>query len=246
MTQVAATRSGGGSLGPYTSALGIAANVDDFACVGWDDCVEVYLSSTASIELTGFYAVPGRVALCRVLTNTGVNNITLKAQNTSSLAANRLAGADVVLAPDTSATLVYDYAAARWRAVTVPSTGGGASTLVEVVRIWFNGQGALVAVGTVTGFFRVPYNGAITKATILGDVSGSAVVDIKKGTYSAFPTLTSICASAKPTLSSAQKAENTSLTGWTTAVAAGDVLSAVVESCAGITRLDVLLEITRS
>jgi hypothetical protein len=73
----------------------------------------------------------------------------------------------------------------------------------------------------------VPFNCNITAAEIIGDASGSAVVDIKKGTPSSnttMPTRSSICASAKPTLSSAQRKRDTTLTGWTTALLAGDIL----------------------
>ena len=55
--------------------------------------------------------------------------------------------------------------------------------------------------------------------------SGSIVIDVWKDTYANFPPTVAdtITASAKPTLSSATKSDDTTLTGWTTAVTAGDV-----------------------
>lgn len=53
-----------------------------------------------------------------------------------------------------------------------------------------------------------------------------------------------ISGSEKPTLSAAAKAEDTSLTTWTTAVAAGDILRFNVDSVTTITRALLVLEVT--
>ncbi len=54
-----------------------------------------------------------------------------------------------------------------------------------------------------------------------------------------------ITASAKPTLSSADHNSDATLTGWTTSVAAGDVIGFKVDSVATITRATLLLKVTR-
>ena len=89
---------------------------------------------------------------------------------------------------------------------------------------------------------RVPVTGTILKATIIGDVSGSASVDVRKSTYASYPTTSSIAASAKPTLASSQKSEDATLTGWTTAVSANDMLEFVLDSVTTITAVTVMLE----
>src|SRR5262245_18801188 len=68
--------------------------------------------------------------------------------------------------------------------------------------------------------------------TLLADQSGSLVVDIWKDTYANYPPTgaDSITASAKPTISTATKAQSGTLTGWTTSVSAGDVLRFNVDS----------------
>lgn len=63
----------------------------------------------------------------------------------------------------------------------------------------------------------------ITAFDIVGNASGSTVLDVLKNG-------SSICSAAKPTLSSASQAVNQTPTGWTTSLAAGDLLSVVVES----------------
>jgi hypothetical protein len=63
------------------------------------------------------------------------------------------------------------------------------------------------------------------------NTSGSISVDVKKGTYANGPgTIASIAASAKPTLSSAVKNQDTTLTGWTKTGSAGDWLYFIAEA----------------
>ena len=96
------------------------------------------------------------------------------------------------------------------------------------------------------GFWEVPYACTITANRLFANASGSLVVDVKKATYSGFPTTSSICASAKPTLSSAQKSQDSTLSGWTTALAAGDVLEFNVDSVTTIVRATLSLTVTRT
>jgi hypothetical protein len=70
------------------------------------------------------------------------------------------------------------------------------------------------------------------------------VLDIYKDDYANFPPTVadSICASAKPTLSSADKYEDSTLTGWTTSVTAGQVLGFTIDSCSTIEQITLQLE----
>lgn len=84
--------------------------------------------------------------------------------------------------------------------------------------------------------------------TIIGDRAGNAVVDIWKVAYaSAPPTVANtICAAAKPTLAAGQKNTDSTLSGWTTTVTAGDVFIFNVDSCATIQKLSVVLGVTKT
>jgi hypothetical protein len=53
-----------------------------------------------------------------------------------------------------------------------------------------------------------------------------------------------ITASAKPTLSTAIKAEDATLTGWTKSIAAGSVVGVNIDSCTTCTRLVLEIEVT--
>ena len=89
-------------------------------------------------------------------------------------------------------------------------------------------------------------------ATLLADQSGSVVVDVFRSTYSDFAPPThpvsgdKLTASAPPTISTATKSQDATLTGWTTSLAAGDVLGFNVNSATTITRVTCSLKVTRT
>ncbi len=87
--------------------------------------------------------------------------------------------------------------------------------------------------------------GTISKVRIEGDATGSAVIDIKTSTADP-PSYSSICASAKPTLSSDIFAEDSTLTGWTLTIAEGTKFLALVNSVSGMKQVAVVLTINRT
>jgi hypothetical protein len=89
----------------------------------------------------------------------------------------------------------------------------------------FDGGGSAIAANKKV-YVRIPNSGVIIKSYIFADVSGTISIEVWKDTFANFPPLVAdkISASAPIALSSAQKSEDTTLTGWTTAVTAGDVL----------------------
>ncbi len=94
----------------------------------------------------------------------------------------------------------------------------------------------------------VPFDCTIDSVTMLPDVSGSIVVDIWKDTYANYPPTDAdtITASAVPSISSATKSQDTTLTGWTRALTKGEVLRFDVDSVATIARCLVGLGVTRT
>jgi hypothetical protein len=94
----------------------------------------------------------------------------------------------------------------------------------------------------------VNFGGQITRARLLSIdasvTSGSIVIDVWKDTYANYPPTVAdtITASAKPTLSSATKSDDTTLTGWSKTVTAGDVFGFKVDSVTSLTK--VILQLT--
>ena len=110
-----------------------------------------------------------------------------------------------------------------------------------------DGGGSEIADG-VSGDLRAPFNCIIVGATVLCDQSGSIVVDIWKDAYASYPPTDadSITASAPPTVASATKSEDTTLTGWTKNITAGDCIRYNVDSATTVTRAAILLRVIRT
>jgi hypothetical protein len=114
-----------------------------------------------------------------------------------------------------------------------------------------DGGGSAITTG-LKGYIRVPFNCTITKATLLADQSGSIVVNVWKTTYSSFDAGSThpvsgdkITSSTPPTISSATKSQDSTLTSWTTSISAGDILAFNVDSDTTITRCTIILDVTK-
>lgn len=120
----------------------------------------------------------------------------------------------------------------------------GAST-TRAITFAIDGGGSAITTGVKADVY-VPYACTITAVTMLADQSGSCVVDIWKDTYANYPPTVAdtITASAKPTISAATKSQDTTLTGWTTSISAGNTLRFNVDSASTITRLALTLTVT--
>lgn len=133
---------------------------------------------------------------------------------------------------------------------TGSSTAAAARTALGIdvasVNFVIEGGGATITTG-IKGDLVIPFACTITEVTLVADQSGSIVIDIWKDTYANFPPTAadSITASAKPTISTATKSQDGTLTGWTTSVSAGDILRFNVDSVTSIQRVTLHLKVTR-
>lgn len=120
-----------------------------------------------------------------------------------------------------------------------------AAHATRAITFAIDGGGAALTTGIKADVY-VPYACTITAVTMLADQSGSCVVDIWKDSYANYPPTIAdtITASAKPTLGAATKSQDTTLTGWTTSVSAGDILRFNIDSASTITRLVLTLTVT--
>lgn len=102
-----------------------------------------------------------------------------------------------------------------------------------------DGTNAIVAASEPDQWLEVPFACQIVSSRLTADASGSAVLDLWKAAYAAYPPAVggTITASAKPTLSSAAKSEDLTLTGWSTTLARGDWLRVHVDSASVCKRL---------
>lgn len=124
--------------------------------------------------------------------------------------------------------------------VIAPNIPGGFGITID-------GGGSAITTG-VKGYVRVPYAMTITEWELVADQSGSIVIDVWKDTYANYPPTVAdtIAGTEKPTLSSATKNQDTSLSSWTTSVAAGDYIGFNVDSATTVTRVHLAIKGTRT
>lgn len=106
------------------------------------------------------------------------------------------------------------------------STGPTANQNLRSIGAVFDGGGVALA-GTITRCAPVNFAGTIQGVTLISDVSGSVTIDVQTVVYSSYTgpsSASTITASATPALSSAVKYQDTTLTGWTTTLAANTMV----------------------
>lgn len=95
----------------------------------------------------------------------------------------------------------------------------------------------------------VPFDAKITGWTILEvsepPITSSVVVHVGRSTYAGYDTFSLIHGSEPPTLSSATKGQDTTLSTWTTALSAGDILEFLVDSASSAEKVQVYLHLER-
>jgi hypothetical protein len=140
--------------------------------------------------------------------------------------------------------------------ITLPAAGGAANDVLQFdgsqnasfvnntrsLNFVIDGGGSAITTGK-KGVIVLDGNYTVTGWTIIADQSGSIVVDVNRATYTNFPTTSSIAGSELPTLSSAQKNEDLTLSSWTTTLSARDVLEFEVDSASTVTRVTVALRL---
>jgi hypothetical protein len=126
----------------------------------------------------------------------------------------------------------------------VDNNSGYAESAIEVV---LDNAGSALNTGVALDL-EIPFDCTINGVTMLADQSGSVVIDIWKDTYANYPPTDadSITASAVPTITTATKSQDNTLTGWTTSLSEGDTLRFNVDSVTTITRVTLSLDVTKS
>ena len=146
---------------------------------------------------------------------------------------------------DISANRTLDVGAGTGIAVNADDVALSTNSRTRTLTFIIDGGGSAITTG-IKGDLEIPFGCTIQQVTLLANQSGSIVVDIWKDTYPNFPPTDadSITASAPPTITSATKNQDSTLTGWTTAISAGDILRFNVDSVTSIQRLTLSLKVT--
>ena len=115
-----------------------------------------------------------------------------------------------------------------------------------VLGLTIDGAGTAITTG-IKGYLVVPFNCSIDSWYIVGNTTGSTVIDVWRASGYTIPTSAaqSIAGSEKPTLSSQQINKDLSLSTWTTSLSTGDVLGFNVDSSSTITRATLEIKILK-
>lgn len=122
----------------------------------------------------------------------------------------------------------------------------GSNELIKDIVFIIDGGGSTITTG-IKGSFSIDFACTILQATLLADQTGSIVIDLWKDSYANYPPTDSdsITASAPPTISSSTKSLDSTLTGWTTSISAGDIIRVNVDSVTGIERVSLMLKVLK-
>jgi hypothetical protein len=106
-----------------------------------------------------------------------------------------------------------------------------------------DGSGLPITTGQ-KGYVTIPYSATIYGWDLIGNISGSCVIDLWKTTLSSFPptSINTITGNQKPTLNNQMVNRNDSLTGWTTSINANDILAFTVLSASTLSRVNLTIK----
>ena len=105
-----------------------------------------------------------------------------------------------------------------------------------------DGDGAAITTG-IKGHVVIDADYTVTGWTVITDQTGSITVDVNRATFTDFPTTSSIAGTELPTVTSGRKAEDLSLSTWTTTLNARDILEFEVDSASTVELVTVALRL---
>lgn len=104
-------------------------------------------------------------------------------------------------------------------------------------------SGSFSMVSGNKGSVTIDVSGVLESLTILSDQQGDLTLDIKKSTYSTFPTFTSIVGGVYPQMTNARKVKDDVLNNWDTSIVAGNILTFDVIAVNNINRFLISLKL---
>lgn len=116
---------------------------------------------------------------------------------------------------------------------------------ISAIGAGFDG-GASVLTAGIDVLQPVRYSATIVDVVVVGKpAGGSVVIDVSKCTFADYPTFVSIVAAAPPTITASDKSEDTTLTGWTREIVAGDIVRFTLTSVSVFTQVAIALKVLK-
>ena len=122
----------------------------------------------------------------------------------------------------------------------LPAGGGGSSAMGMTID-----NGVDVITTGVKGYIVSPFDCNVSSWSIVGDISGSIVIDVWK-TNGAIPTVANtITGSQKPTLVSQQLATSSNVSTWIKNIVVGDVIGYNVDTVSNVTSITLTIGVEK-
>lgn len=173
-------------------------------------------------QLTGdVTAGPGTGSQAATIANDAVTTVKIL-NNNVTLAKIQALTTDRLLGADTGTAVEQIPVSSGLEFTDGPGLRTTAAVRTQQIGITVDGGGFPLTTG-IKGYKSFPVAGTITGWRLLADQAGDIEFDIYKDPFASYPPTTSIVAAAPPELAGVDSDEDTTLTGWTTAVSAGDV-----------------------
>lgn len=167
----------------------------------------------------------------------------------AAIASTKLSGVTTPSSTDTftNKTIDADGTGNSITNIDVPEIQSGSNILIVGLELIIDGGGSAITTGE-KGHIEVPFDCTIDRVTMLADQSTTTTIDIWKVAYASFPPAdgNSITASAVPTITADTDSQDSTLTGWTTTITAGDILAFNVDSNNNATRVTISLKVTKT
>jgi len=126
--------------------------------------------------------------------------------------------------------------------------GGGAGLGGTIaIGVTVDGQGSAILPGVTSVGVEIPFDALIRSNVLLADRIGSIVFDVWKGPYAAYPLsgANSIVGVDPPTISGDIKSQDTTLSGWTVMISAGEVVQFHITSASAIQVCSLTMPLTK-
>jgi hypothetical protein len=256
--------------GTVIASASMNSNLSDIA-----NALTTSLASTGVTPMTGpILSASGTVAAPSITFNSNpATGFYLAGANQIGWAANGSQGA--TFNNDKSVTWAGNQSIGGTLTVTGTTTHNGASVFAAGQTVTFNGNTFTFGAGAVAalwaglaanftiefvidgggiayvtgqkGHLEVPASCTISRWTMLHDQSSTTTIDIWKTNYAGFPPAigNTITGSAVPATTAAQNNQSSTLTGWTTALSAGDILAYNASANNNATRTTISLFVIR-
>lgn len=131
-------------------------------------------------------------------------------------------------------------------ATTIQGNGANITGMTGNFGLNVDGSNSVITSG-IKGFLVMPYNATIVGWDIIGNTTGSCMVDVWKTTGPSIPTIANtITGTEKPRLNSQQINSDNTLSTWSTSVFTNDVVAFNVVSATTVSRINLIIKVIKN